>query len=78
MAKVTISELRRRLSSYLQKVRNGEEIDVTMRGKVIARIVPFPADQAAARRHLAELRKRGARITGDVISPSGEEWDAER
>ena len=48
---------------------------VTVRGRVIARIVPEKDRQAAARKRLKALRKT-ARIS-DVMSPSGEVWNAE-
>jgi hypothetical protein len=47
-----------------------------VRGRVIARIVPEGNRQAAARKWLEQVRKT-ARV-GDVMSPSGETWDAER
>lgn len=78
MPKVKVTELRQNLPAYLAEVRKGEEIEVTVHGKVIARIVPEGDRQAAARKRLAELRKRGARIIGDLTRPSGERWDAER
>jgi prevent-host-death family protein len=78
MKKVSVSDLRQNLPKYLSDVRNGDELEVTQHGKTIARIVPEQDEQAAARRRLAEMRKRGARITGDIIGPSGEIWDAER
>ncbi len=54
----------------------GREIEVTSRGKVIARIVPAQDQRAAARRRLLELRKK-YRI-GDVIGPGGNVWNAQR
>ena len=57
-------------------VRQGKALEVTVRGRVIARIVPEADRQAAARKWLKKLRKK-ARI-GDIMSPSGEVWDAER
>jgi prevent-host-death family protein len=75
MAKVKITELRQNLPTYLAKVQSGEEVEVTVRGRVIARIVPEIDRRAAARAFLKSLRKK-ARI-GDVMSPSGEVWDAE-
>lgn len=78
MARIKVTELRQNLPAYLAQVRRGEEVEVTVHGRVIARIVPEQDRAAAARRRLAELRKRGARILGDVISPSGDVWDAER
>jgi hypothetical protein len=52
-------------------------VDVTVRGRVIARVVLDGDRQAVAREHLKALR-RSARIVGDIMSPSGETWDAER
>ena len=76
MAKVKISELRQNLPAYLAEVSKGGEIEVTVHGKVIARIVPEIDQREAARKFLKSLRKT-ARI-GDVMSPSGDTWDAER
>jgi len=52
------------------------KVKVTVRGRVIARIVPEADRQAAARKWLKKLRKT-ARI-GDIMSPSGDTWHAER
>lgn len=76
MPKVNITELRQNLPAYLARVRDGEAVEVTVRGRVIARIVPDEDRQAAARQWLKKLRKT-ARV-GDIMSPSGEAWDAER
>ena len=40
MAKVIVTELRQNLPTYLAQVSEGDEIQVVVRGKVIARIVP--------------------------------------
>ena len=76
MAKVKITELRQNLPAYLARAKTGEIVEVTVRGRVIARIVPEEDRQAAARKRLKALRKT-ARI-GDIMSPSGEAWNAER
>lgn len=76
MAKVNITELRQNLPAYLARVREGESVEVMVRGRVIARIVPEEDRQAAARKRLKALRGK-ARITGDIMGPSGEVWDAE-
>jgi prevent-host-death family protein len=76
MAKVNITELRQNLPDYLAEVRKGKELKVTVHGKVIARIVPEIDVKDAARRRLAALR--GKCKIGDVISPVGGQWDAER
>ena len=76
MAKVKVSELRQSLPEYLARVRGGEELEITVHGRVIARIVPEAGRAAAAREWLKALRPK-ARV-GDVIAPSGERWNAER
>ena len=76
MARVKVSELRQNLPEYLARVRAGEELEVTVHGRVIARIVPEAERAAAAREWLKSLRGK-ARV-GDVIGPSGERWNAER
>ncbi|MGQ0546656.1 MAG: type II toxin-antitoxin system Phd/YefM family antitoxin [Betaproteobacteria bacterium] len=76
MAKVNVTQLRQNLPEYLARVRAGDSVEVTVRGKVIARIVPEQDRAAAARERLKALRAK-ARV-GDVMSPSGERWNAER
>ncbi|MGH8766140.1 MAG: type II toxin-antitoxin system Phd/YefM family antitoxin [Burkholderiales bacterium] len=76
--KVKVTELRQNLPAYLARVKRGEEIEVMVHGKVVARIVPEQDRAEAARKRLAELRRKGARIIGDIMAPSGEKWDAER
>jgi prevent-host-death family protein len=76
MAKVNITKLRQNLPAYVARVREGETLEVTVRGRVIARIVPEEDRAAAARQRLKALRGK-ARITGDIMSPSGERWEAE-
>ncbi|MDA8109460.1 MAG: type II toxin-antitoxin system prevent-host-death family antitoxin [Betaproteobacteria bacterium] len=76
MSKVKVTELRQNLPGYLARVTAGEEIEVTVRGRVIARIVPQGDRALAARERLKALRAK-ARV-GDVLSPSGERWNAER
>ena len=76
MSKVNVTELRQNLPAYLAEVQKGGEIEVTVHGRVIARIVPEQDRQAAARKFLKSLRKTA--VIGDVISPSGNIWDAER
>ncbi len=76
MSKVSITELRQNLPAYLARVRKGDEIQVAVHGKVIARIVPEVDAAQAARQRLLALRKKAK--VGDVVSPSGDRWEAER
>jgi prevent-host-death family protein len=68
---VNITELQQHLSVYLKKVQEGEEIQVTARGKIIARIVPVSpnARKEEAMRRLIELRATA--FVGDIESASG-------
>ncbi|MDX1251069.1 MAG: type II toxin-antitoxin system prevent-host-death family antitoxin [Gammaproteobacteria bacterium] len=75
MRRVNITEFRSHLPTYMDEIQKGETIDITSRGKVIARVVPVEDAAEAARRRLIALRGK-CRI-GDVISPGNEEWDAE-
>jgi len=78
MSKVKITELRQNLPAYLARVKRGEELEVMVHGKVVARIVPEQDRAEAARRRLAEMRRNGARIVSDIMKMPKENWDAER
>lgn len=73
---VNVTELRQNLPAYLAEVKKGREIEVTSRGKVIARIVAGGDPHHEARERLLAIRKHCS--VGDVVSPSGAQWDAER
>lgn len=76
MIHVNVTELRNHLPAYLGKVKTGEEVAVTSRGKVIARLIPEVDECGSARKRLEAIRE--ASWVGDVVSPSGEAWEAER
>lgn len=46
---VGVRELRNNLSRFLDRVRSGEEVVVTDRGRAIARVVPLGAERALDR-----------------------------
>jgi len=79
MKDVKVTELRQNLPAYLAKVRKGERVRVTSRGKVVAELVP-PAPESdevsAARARLRGSVLRFDRPTDPVIDP--EEWDVNR
>ena len=76
MCEVNVSELRTHLPEYLTRAESGEEILVTRRGRVIARLVPVIDTRERAKRRLAASRA-GARV-GDVVSPIESDWEVER
>ena len=47
MVSVGIKELKTKLSSYVDKVRNGEEIVITEHGKEVALVVPISRERQA-------------------------------
>jgi prevent-host-death family protein len=55
--------------------RERKEIVITKRGKPVARIVPVEAEKIP---NLFGRMKGSGTILGDIISPIGEIWDAER
>ena len=67
---VNVTQLRQHLGEYLKQIRVGKEVEVTMHGKVIARLVPEAAKSVRAKKRLAELRKT-ARV-GNCATRPGE------
>lgn len=63
MVTVGIRQLKNRLSHYLRRVKTGERLLVTERGKSVAVVSP-PAEKATDRRVEAMLRERIARWDG--------------
>lgn len=75
MREVNITELRNHLPVYLEQVHTGNEIWVTSRGHVIARLLPPPDAKTEAREQLKQLRKHCK--VGDVVSPLNEDWNVD-
>ena len=50
-----------------------EEVVITKRGKPVARLVPCEETQVP----IHGFMKNTVTIIGDVVSPTGEKWDAE-
>ncbi len=74
MKNVSISELRARLLKYLTLVQQGEPINVTSKGKVLATLIPPVSQQDAAKTLLEKLAKSA--VIHDVVSPIEDRWDA--
>ena len=74
MKNVSISEFRANLLTYLKQVQQGEQINVTSKGYVLATLSPPVSQQKSAGMQLKKLADT-AKIH-DVVSPSGENWDA--
>lgn len=49
MVRIGVRELRQHASRYLERVAHGESLEVTDRGRPVARLVPIDADAWAVR-----------------------------
>jgi prevent-host-death family protein len=76
MIQVNVTEFRNHLPTYLDKVKTGEEVALTSRGKVVARLIPELDECERARKRLDEIRKTS--WVGDVSSPVDVVWEAAR
>lgn len=65
MIQAGIKEIKNNLSRYLARVKDGEEVMITERGKAIARIVKENSKNMAIRETLSQWIDRGV-----VIMPS--------
>jgi prevent-host-death family protein len=79
MKEVNVTELRQNLPAYVARVRRGERIRVTSRGRVVAELAPPAASPDAAAEARARLQgsvRRYERPLEPVIDPG--EWDVNR
>jgi prevent-host-death family protein len=74
MRTIAVSDLRANLMNILKDIEHGTSIDITSRGKVIAKLVPPENSQITAQKKLAELAKTA--VINDIISPIDEQWEA--
>ncbi len=75
MQQVSVTTFRKYIPDYLSKVRKGEEISLTSRGRVIALVVPPADEQMKAREQLEALRKDCS--IGDITTPLDTVWEAD-
>ena len=71
MRSASVSKLKASLSEHLARVKAGEEVIVTERGKPIAKIVPFGRDQSEFPAHLLEMARAGLIRLGSGKLPKG-------
>jgi prevent-host-death family protein len=63
MTTATVSKLKASLSEYLRRVKAGEEVLVSERGRPIAKLVPVTGADALPD-HLAEMERQGLARVG--------------
>jgi prevent-host-death family protein len=66
---VGVRELRNHLSRYLNRVRGGEEVVVTDRGRAIARLLPVGAERALDRLIAEGVVTQARQPKGTVAGP---------
>src|SRR5438477_312306 len=78
MRSATVSKLKATLSEHLARVKAGEEVVVTERGKPIAKIVPIGRDQILTRAQEEQMRRVVTHLAADwtEIQPSHRVRDA--
>ncbi|MGV7228259.1 MAG: type II toxin-antitoxin system Phd/YefM family antitoxin [Nitrospirales bacterium] len=59
MKTTPVSELKATLSEQLARVKAGEEVVVTERGRPIAKIVPLSGESIGLSAHMSELARKG-------------------
>lgn len=74
MINVTISELRANLLKYLKIAQKGEQVNVTSKGVMLATLSPPIIQRNDAKAKLKTLAKTA--VINDIVSPTGEIWDA--
>lgn len=65
---IGVRELRQNASKYLARVAAGEEFSVTMRGRLIARLVPITTTDRTREDLIADGSLRPARRRGGLAS----------
>ena len=74
MKTIAVSELRANLMKVLKKTEHGSTINITSRGRVVAKLVPPEYSSDKAKEKLNEISKNA--ILNDVISPIDSEWES--
>ncbi|MBN1292302.1 MAG: type II toxin-antitoxin system prevent-host-death family antitoxin [Candidatus Latescibacteria bacterium] len=76
MDTIAVSKLRSNLMKVIKEIESGSSVDITSRGKVVARLVPPDFTRDIARQKLEMLSKTA--VIHDVLSPIDETWNENR
>jgi prevent-host-death family protein len=69
MERIGVRELRQHASRYLARVANGEPIEVTDRGRPVARLVPVPSGESALGELIVSGRLKSPESDSDLEAP---------
>lgn len=73
MIQVNISQFRSNLLKYLKHVQQGEHVNVTSKGALLATVVPPVNHSEQAKAALSTLAATA--VIHDVLSPLDNDWD---
>ncbi len=71
MKTAAVTELKSLLSRYLSKVKAGEEVIITDRGKPVAKLIPISRTDMEIPAHLMALERAGLARIGKTSLPKG-------
>ena len=74
MNTIQVSELRANLMKIIKEIEHGSTINITSRGKVVAKLVPPGSNRERAKNKLKEISKSA--VLGDIITPINAKWKA--
>ena len=74
MKAAKVSELKAGLSKYLARVKRGEQVLITERGRTIAKIVPVLRSESAEEEHILELERLGIALPSKYPGVPPEYW----
>ena len=69
---MTATEVKATILALLDEVAAGEEVEITKRGKVVARLVPAPGSQALKGLFVGVAMTADS---GDELLSTGENWE---
>ena len=73
--KIAVSEFRSNLMKVLKEIESGSTVNITSRGKVVAKLIPPDDRKKTARDKLKTIGQSA--VLHDIISPVDEKWEAE-
>ena len=73
MERASVSDLKKSVSGYFKKVKAGEEVLITDRGRAFAKIIPLRREEAGDGKDLSYLETAGLARVGKGFSPNF--WD---
>ncbi len=74
MESIAVSDLRSNLMKVIKDIEHGASINITSRGKVVAKLVPPDNAKNIVRYKLNNLAKTA--VINDIISPIDDQWEA--